>query len=111
VAGVVGLLLSRHAIGPFTDLAHRHGANLSFSFAAFFLLRMFPLPGNTHSWATALYTLAALSAQELAQRLGLHPGTFDPRDFLFDAIGVLVAWAVHQVATSRSRQAPLDPQA
>ena len=99
--GVAGLLLSRHATGPLADFAQRHGANLSFSFAAFFLVRFFPLPGNRRSWVTALYTLAGVWAQELAQHLGLYAGTFDPRDFLFDALGVLIAWGVHAGLGSR----------
>lgn len=97
LVGVAGLLASHHATGAWAPFAHAHGANLTFSFAAFFLVRFLQLPGNSNAAVTAAYTFAGVAVQEFAQALGLYPGWFDPYDLLFDAIGVTLAWIAHRV--------------
>lgn len=97
LVGVAGLVASHHATGALAPFAHAHGANLTFSFAAFFLVRFLKLPGNVSPAATAAYTFAGVATQELAQAVGLYPGWFDPYDLLFDAIGVALAWIAHRV--------------
>lgn len=52
------------------------------------------MPPSGASWVTALVALLGVWGQELLQALGVYPGVFDPRDLLYDAIGVLAAWAV-----------------
>ena len=89
--GVGGLLASHHAN---LEFAHAHGANVSVSFAAFFLIRLF---GVRSPAVTAACAFAVVAAQEFAQRLGLYPGWFDWWDLLFDAAGVGLAWIAHQV--------------
>ena len=89
--GIGGLLASHHVR---LDFAHAHGANVSASFATFFLVRLF---GIRPPAVTALLAFAIVAAQEFAQMLGLYPGWFDWWDLLFDAAGVALAWVAHRV--------------
>ena len=92
--GVVGLLFCRHYSGPAAGILHSHGANVAFSFGAYFILRLFRLPLIERKSINAAYTLVGVSAQEVAQALNLYPGTFDPFDFLANAVGICGAWVV-----------------
>ena len=91
LVGVGGLLASHHVD---LEFARAHGANVSFSFATFFLVRFL---GVRRSAVTAACAFAIVAAQEFAQMLGLYPGWFDWWDLLFDAAGVGLAWVAHQV--------------
>ena len=91
VAALVGC---RHYRGPGEVFLWSHGANLTFSFGLVFILRLASLPGSSRVWALGGYALAAVWLQELLQLAGLYRGTFDPRDFVFDALGVGAAVAV-----------------
>lgn len=99
------LVLCRHHEGWGSAFAHAHGANVAFSFAAFFLVRLFrlPLPGGASG--TAALTLLLVWAQEGAQALGLYPGVFDPWDLLYDAVGVCAALALHLLTGERGVRA------
>ena len=97
----VGLLLfARHHDGPGAAFLREHGANVSFSFGAFYLLRLAHVPPSGRAWITALVALACVWLQELLQALGIYPGTFDAMDIVYDACGVGAAWLVH-VFTAR----------
>jgi len=100
--GVGGLLFSRHYSGFGADFLHAHGANISFSFAAYFLLRFFNLPPKRNRFSAAAYAIAGVSAQEGAQAVGLYPGIFDGLDFLFNAAGISLALGLDIL---RSKQA------
>ena len=89
--GVGAMLASRHADFEF---AHAHGANLSVSFATFFLVRLF---GVARPAVAAACAFTIVAAQEFAQMLGLYPGWFDWWDVAFDAAGVALAWIAHRV--------------
>jgi hypothetical protein len=94
--GVAGLLASRHLEGPAKEFLRAHGANVSFSFGAVFLISLFrfPLPALNRPVAWAALAFVGVSAQEIAQGLGLYPGCFDPWDFLYNAIGAAAGLAV-----------------
>lgn len=55
--GVAELLFSRHYSGPIKDYFHSYGANISFSYAAYFLLKFFRLPliDNKYKYMNAAY--------------------------------------------------------
>ena len=99
----VGLMLfARHAPEPMADFLRRHGANLAASFGAFFLVRLFRLPGVRHAWVSAAYAFAAVALVEVAQETGHYPGTFDPMDLAWNATGVGAAWLVHALTSRRN---------
>ena len=52
-------------------------------------------------YMNAFYTLIGVSAQEVAQALSLYPGTFDPFDFLANAIGVSIAVLVDHLVSQK----------
>jgi len=101
------LLFARRYDGPGSTFLHQHGANLSFSFGAFYILRLLRVPRSGRAWITALLALAGVWLQEGLQAAGLYPGVFDPLDLLYDAGGVVLAWALC-VATSRVRTSSLS---
>jgi len=92
--GIGGLLFSRYYSGPMEDFTHSYGANVTFSFFAYFLLKFFRLPLRDSKYMNAAYALLGVSAQEVAQRVGLYPGTYDPLDFLLNAVGIGLALSV-----------------
>lgn len=92
-AGVAGLLISRHYSGPGAILLHSHGANVTFSFGAYFILKLWQIPLLERRPALAMYTFLGVSAQEVAQALSLYPGTYDALDFPANAAGIALAWA------------------
>lgn len=104
VVGVAGLLLSRHYTGYGADLLHAHGANVSFSFAAYFLLRFFNLPPRDSRSSAAVYAMVVVSAQELAQGYGYYPGVFDEWDLLFNAAGISLAVGLDTFRAFAQRQ-------
>ena len=86
-----GLLLVRFYTGPMEIFVHSHGANITFSFGAYFILKFIKLPLNNHRIVNGAYTFLGVSAQEIAQAFGQYPGVFDPLDFLANASGILIA--------------------
>ncbi|MBT4496158.1 MAG: hypothetical protein HOC74_00465 [Gemmatimonadetes bacterium] len=99
--GVAGLLFSRHYSGSGAELIHSHGANVTFSFGAYYMLRLCRLPRIEIRRVNAAYALFGVSAQEAAQALGLYPGTFDPIDFAANTAGIAIAWAVDAWVSKR----------
>jgi len=92
--GIAGLLFSRFYAGEQQDLFHSFGANVAFSFGAYFFMKFFRLPPRNIPYASAAYTLLGVSAQEIAQATGLYPGWYDPLDFLFNGLGIALALGV-----------------
>lgn len=90
--GVAGLLFCGQYAGPGAGFLHSHGANVTFSFGAYFILSLCRLPLIERKPINAAYTFLGVSVQEVAQGLELYPGIFDPLDFLANAVGVCCAW-------------------
>jgi len=107
--GVLGLLLCRHYTGPGAALLHAHGANLTFSFGAFYILKLTRLPRVERGRVCAAYALTGVCAQEIAQGLSLYPGVFDPLDFVANAAGIALAWTL-AAATAPALQPPPHSQ-
>jgi len=101
--GVAGLLSSRYYSGPIKDFFHSYGANISFSFAAYFLLKFFRLPLINNKYMNAAYTLFGDSVQEFVQSVGIYPGTYDPLDFIFNAIGIGIALVIDLLRIKKNR--------
>ena len=63
----------------------------------------FRLPRLGGDATVAVIALVGVFAQEIVQGLGLYPGTFGPLDFLFDALGVVLAWGLASLVSGRGR--------
>ena len=105
-AGVAGLLISRHYSGPGAILLHSHGANVTFSFGAYFILKLWQIPLLERRPALAVYTFLGVSAQEVTQALSLYPGTYDVLDFPANAAGIAAAWVIDTWTTPSATGAP-----
>lgn len=93
--GIAGLLFSRHYSGPAETFFHSYGANITFSFSFYFLLKRFRLRSIDNAYVNAAYAFLGVSMQEVAQGIKLYPGTYDPLDFAFNALGIGVAMGVY----------------
>lgn len=101
IIGVGGLLFSRHYLGPLEEFFHNYGANIAFSFGAYFLIKFLKLPFREYKYITAIYTFGGVSIQEIAQSIELYPGTYDPLDFLANTAGIVIALCV-DILSSRN---------
>ena len=92
---IIGLLFSRLYIGPGSDFFNSYGTNISISFGAYFILKFFNLPMNKLAYGGIIFFFVSL--QEITQGLGLYPGNIDNLDFLFNALGVVLAIIVDTI--------------
>jgi len=115
--GIAGLLLVFWYSGPFFNLVHSYGGNLTASFAFYFIVRSI---GAFHSVVTPAATrlrsnrttslLITLLVAELFEAtdgfFGIMTNVYDPLDYLVNALGVALAVAGDVVATyvSNSRK-------
>lgn len=66
----------------------------------YFANRMFGLS----KLSSAIGAAGAVCAGELAQKLGLLPGTYDPKDFIAAAIGAGLALGIDVISSALSRK-------
>jgi len=102
--GIAGLVLVFRYAGPLFDLVHSYGGNLTASFASYFIVG--PAVSRVRSSRAASAVIALLATQLFEATdgfFGLMANTYDPFDYLANAIGVALAVAVDFVATSASR--------
>ena len=92
--GIGGLLFSRHYLKVGAGLLYAQGANVSISLVDFFLMRFFNLSPKGNGFAAAVYAFLVVSAQEIAEGLGLYPRMFDALDFVFNALGTCLALGI-----------------
>ena len=102
--GVGGLLFCRHYYGPMGDIFHSYGANITFSFGAYFIFKFFRLPPTDKKYMNAAYTLSGVSATEIAQGIGFYRGTYDPLDFFVNAAGIALALGIDIIISRQKRK-------
>ena len=92
--GVLGLLAKRHIA---SGLVHSYGGNFAASFATVFLLKLPSVPKRFRSAAAAVLALVAVELFEATNGFGVMTNTFDPADYLANAVGVAFAVLVDGV--------------
>jgi hypothetical protein len=92
--GILLFLICGRYRGPLEVAVHSYGSNLTFSFIAYYLFRLSRIKGTDRKQICALFAALLVTASELAQLIGWYSGIFDPLDFLFNLIGVTLAWAI-----------------
>ena len=108
--GIVGLLLVFRYEGPFFELVHSYGGNLTASFAVYFIVRSVGSFNSTISptilrlgsnrIASAIIALLVVGLFEATDGFfGLMSNTYDPVDFGVNALGVAFAVAVDVLAS------------
>jgi hypothetical protein len=116
--GFAGLLLVFWYSGPFFNLVHSYGGNLTASFAFYFYFRFFGTlfhfvvtsavtrVGSNRAASLVITLLVAELFEATDGFFGIMTNVYDPLDYLVNALGVALAVAVDVVATyvSNSRK-------
>ncbi len=90
--GVAVLLLKQHYAGPLDDVVHSYAGNLSVSFALYFVFTNLRLPTRIRKLSAALLALAAVELFEVFDGFGVTANTYDPVDFLANAVGIALGF-------------------
>jgi hypothetical protein len=104
--GVAGLVLKGQYSGPFSDVVLSYGGNLSASFAVYFIVRLAGADVRLNRAASAIIALLVVELFEATNGFGVMTNTYDPFDFLANALAIGLAVAVDLFAShvSRSRE-------
>ena len=93
--GVMGLLLVFWYSGPFFNLVHSYGGNLTACFAFYFLIRPTAAQVTSSRVASALVALLVAGLFEATGGFfGMMTNIYDPWDYLANTLGVALAVVV-----------------
>jgi len=90
--GVALLVSKRWYSGPLEEIVHAYLGNLSVSFAIYFLFMNLEFPPRFKGVFAAACALTVVELFEAFDGFGLMSNTFDPIDFLANAVGIAVAF-------------------
>ena len=102
--GALGLVAKRQLAVLGGPLVHDYGGNVAASFAAFFVLKLPFVAARVRLAAAAALALLAATLFELTDGFGFMSNTYDPGDYLANAIGVGLALVVEGVASLVARR-------
>ncbi len=110
--GAVGLLLKQSYHGPFQAVVHSHGGNFSVSFALYFAAVSSTSRYGHGRFVAAAITLLVVEAFEFTDGFGIMDNTYDPVDYLANALGVGAAVAMDHLSGRILRYfgADMDPE-
>jgi hypothetical protein len=105
--GVVALVTKRHIN---VGIVQSYGGNIAASFSTFFLLKPPFGPSKFQTVAAAALALLATELFEASNGFGFMSNTYDPADYVANALGVALAASVNTALqlASRPRKGPND---
>ncbi len=103
LVGVAALVLKKHYAGPGDQLLHNYGGNIAASFAVYFMFLQVPIPTTFKKTFAAGLALAAVELFEAFDGFGVMTNTYDPYDFVANALGVALALTVDSTLRFRVR--------
>jgi len=106
LVGAAALVLKKNYAGPGEQLVHNYGGNIAASFAIYFVFLQLPIPTVLKKPFAAGLALAVVELFEAFDGFGVMTNTYDPFDFLANALGVGLALVVDTTLRFRTR-APL----
>jgi hypothetical protein len=92
--GVLGLVLKRNYQGPYYELVHSYAGNVTASFAVYFVVSIGSMQFKLKRLFIALIALLVVELFEATNGFGVMSNTYDPFDFLANAMGVALAIGV-----------------
>jgi len=98
--GAAGLILVKWYDGFYYEIVHSYGGNLCASFAVYFIVRLLSTNGRLNRIASAAIALLIVDLFEATNGFGVMANTYDPIDFIANAIGIALAVVVDLI-TSR----------
>ena len=99
--GAAVLLFKRHYSGPLEEIVHAYAGNLSVSFAVYFLFANLELPQRFKRVLPATAALAVVELFEAFDGFGIMANTYDPIDFLANAVGIAIALLIDTTLAGR----------
>jgi len=95
--GSAVLAFKQQYTGPLRQIVHAYAGNLSVSFAVYFLCVNLPIQTKIKRPYAALLALLSVESFEAFNGFGVMANTYDPIDFIVNAIGVAFASALDTV--------------
>lgn len=92
--GVAALVLKRYYSGPFVEIIHSYGGNVSASFAVYFMSRISTSGWKHERLAAACMAFLVVALFEATNGFGVMTNVYDPADFAANALGVILALTV-----------------
>jgi len=105
--GAVALVTKRHI---HVGIVQSYGGNIAASFSTFFLLKLPFVPTKFQAATAAALALLATELFEASNGFGFMSNTYDPTDYLANALGVALAVSVNTALqlACRPRKRPND---
>lgn len=102
--GCILFLLRRHYSGPLADIIHSYAGNFFVSFALYFVFinPFIQVQLRAKKVLTALLTLAVVESFEAFNGFGVMANTYDPVDFIANAVGVGFALGLDTILNLKS---------
>ena len=97
--GVIGLVLRGRYFGPHMELVHSYGGNIAVSFAVYFILTHVPFRLRFRRLVTAGLGLAVVDVFEAMDGFKVMSNTYDPLDYVANAVGIGLALLVDAAAS------------
>ena len=102
LVGVAALLIKGWLSDSTGSLARDYLGNVAASFAVYFLIAIAAAPRLQRIWVAAI-ALAIVEAFELTDGFGMMMNTYDPFDYLANALGVALACGVDFISAHLMR--------
>jgi len=92
--GVALLVSKQWYAGPFNEIVHAYLGNVSVSFAIYFLFANLEFPQRFKGVLAAACALTVVELFEAFDGFGVMSNTYDPIDFLANAVGIAIAFLI-----------------
>jgi hypothetical protein len=99
--GVVVLVLKRHYTGPAVEIVHAYAGNVAASFAVYFLFANLQFRPGIRKLLAAAAALAVVELFEAFDGFGVMMNTYDPIDFLANAVGIALAFLLDSTLSGK----------
>jgi hypothetical protein len=99
--GVAALVLKKYYAGPGQQPVQDYGGNIGVSFAVYFLFLQLSIPAAFKKPVAAGIALAVVELFEASDGFGVMTNTYDPFDFVANAVGVALALSVDSILRVR----------
>jgi len=89
--GVFGLIFTSKYVGRYYEFVHSYAGNVTASFAVYFVVSIGSREFRLNRWIVAVIALLVVELFEATNGFGVMANTYDPFDFLANAVGVALA--------------------
>lgn len=104
LVGVLGLVMKSQLARLGGPMVHDYGGNVAASFAAFFVLKLPVVRARVRLVTAAALALFATELFEVTDGFGFMSNTYDPGDYLANAIGISLGLGVEGIVLLVSRR-------